>query len=109
MYSVKITLFSLLLTLAAPLLAAPSPIPSAPKLAATGYVLVDYQSGQVLAEVGSRPPGLGQEVPQWRSVGLPQCHVVLLDLLLDQCRAPTRSGRSDTPPLPGRYHAGVSA
>ena len=53
MYSVKSTLFILLLSMAAPLLATPSPIPSAPKLAATGYVLVDYQSGQVLADYKS--------------------------------------------------------
>ncbi|MDH5785584.1 MAG: D-alanyl-D-alanine carboxypeptidase [Chromatiales bacterium] len=46
----KFTLFTLLLGLVSATFAAPSTIPSAPKLAATGYVLMDYQSGQILAE-----------------------------------------------------------
>ncbi len=50
MYSIKFLITALLLGLASVALAAPSSIPSAPKLAATGYILVDYQSGQTLAD-----------------------------------------------------------
>jgi D-alanyl-D-alanine carboxypeptidase (penicillin-binding protein 5/6) len=50
MYSIKSTIAALLLCLTTVTQAAPSIIPSPPKLAATGYVLMDYQSGQIIAE-----------------------------------------------------------
>lgn len=51
MYSFKSLCSSLLLfILTATVQAAPSIIPSPPKLAATGYVLMDYHSGQMLVE-----------------------------------------------------------
>jgi D-alanyl-D-alanine carboxypeptidase (penicillin-binding protein 5/6) len=50
MYSIKSLTIALFLTVAGVAQAVPSIIPSPPKLAATGYVLMDYQSGQVVAE-----------------------------------------------------------
>ncbi len=50
MYSLKSLVILLLLAIVSAAQAAPSIIPSPPKLAATGYVLMDYQSGQVIAE-----------------------------------------------------------
>jgi D-alanyl-D-alanine carboxypeptidase (penicillin-binding protein 5/6) len=50
MYSLKILFVALLLSVVSAVQAAPSIIPSPPKLAATGYVLMDYQSGQVIAQ-----------------------------------------------------------
>ena len=50
MYSIKSVISLLLLGLVSAVSAAPSTIPSTPKLAATGYVLMDYQSGQVIAK-----------------------------------------------------------
>lgn len=50
MYSIKSLTIALFLTVASTVQAVPSIIPSPPKLAATGYVLMDYQSGQVVAD-----------------------------------------------------------
>ncbi len=49
MYPIKHFISLLLLVAVSTLQAAPSIIPSPPKLAATGFVLMDYQSGQVVA------------------------------------------------------------
>lgn len=50
MYFIKSYIAILLLGLATIAQAAPSIIPSPPKLIATGYALMDYQSGQIIAE-----------------------------------------------------------
>ncbi len=50
MHSLKFLVLFLLAMAASALQAAPSTIPSPPKLAASGYVLMDYQSGQLLAD-----------------------------------------------------------
>ncbi len=50
MYSIKFFISFLFLAFVSAVHAAPSTIPSPPKLAATGYVLMDYQSGQVIAQ-----------------------------------------------------------
>ena len=50
MHSLKFLIYLLLAVAASALQAAPSTIPSPPKLAASGYVLMDYQSGQILAD-----------------------------------------------------------
>jgi D-alanyl-D-alanine carboxypeptidase (penicillin-binding protein 5/6) len=50
MHSLKSLVLLLLAVAVSAPQAAPSTIPSPPKLAATGYVLMDYQSGQILAD-----------------------------------------------------------
>jgi D-alanyl-D-alanine carboxypeptidase (penicillin-binding protein 5/6) len=52
MFSIKSLIAALLLFVTSLLQAAPSIIPAPPKLAATGYILMDYQSGQTIAESG---------------------------------------------------------
>lgn len=49
MYLLKLLTVALFMLVSLGVQAAPSLIPSPPKLAATGYILLDYRSGQVLA------------------------------------------------------------